>query len=140
MVVGRGQAGRLTDRAVDVSDGTARPAYDMVVVVPEASLEPGRAASRLDAAHESRRGEGVEGVIHGLHGDMADAIAHPGGDRLDAEMVAAPDSLQQGDAGGRYPQASATQLFRDGRSRGIGHGAKLTCLNTNPSRQLTVQV
>src|ERR1700683_3609620 len=43
-VVGCGQAGRLADRAVDVSDDTARPAHDVVVVVPDASLEPGRAA------------------------------------------------------------------------------------------------
>jgi hypothetical protein len=40
VVIGRGQAGRFADRAVDVSDGAARPAHDMVVVVSEASLEP----------------------------------------------------------------------------------------------------
>ena len=95
VVVGRGQAGRLADRAVDVSDGTARPAHDVVVVVPDPSLEPGRAAGRLDAADESRRGERVEGVIHGLQGDMADAIAHPGGDRLDAEVVGVSDGKWQ---------------------------------------------
>src|SRR5229473_59136 len=44
VVAGRGQAGRLADRAVDVSDDTTRPAHDVVVVVPDASLEPGRAA------------------------------------------------------------------------------------------------
>jgi hypothetical protein len=35
---------------------------------------------------------------------MADAIAHPGGDRLDAEVVTVPDDLEQCDARGRHPQ------------------------------------
>ena len=98
MVVGRGQAGRLADRAVDISDDTARPAHNVVVVVTNASLEPGRAVGRFDAAYESRRGERVEGLIHGLKGDMAYAITHPGGDRLDAEVVTVPDGLEQCDA------------------------------------------
>jgi hypothetical protein len=55
-------------------------------------------------------------------------------------VIATPDRLQQRDAGGRHAQASAAQLLRDGRSRGCCHDAKLTCLNTNLSRQLTVQV
>jgi hypothetical protein len=50
VVVGRGQAGRVTDRTVDVGDDTARPAHDVVMVVPDASLEPGRAVGRFDAA------------------------------------------------------------------------------------------
>src|SRR6516225_10188553 len=108
-VVGRGQAGRLADRAVDVSHGTARPAHDVVVVVPDASLEPGRAAGWFDALYESRRGERVQGLIHGLKGDVADAIAHPRGDRVDAEVVTVPDGLEQCDAGGRHPQAGAAQ-------------------------------
>jgi hypothetical protein len=124
MVVGRGQARRFADRAVDVSHDTARPAYDMVVVVPDASLEPGRAAGWFDAAQESRRGERMEGVIHGLHGDVADAIAHPGGDRLDAEVVTVPDGLEQCDAGGRHPEAGTAQLLGGGRSLGSGHDAK----------------
>src|SRR6266851_3361036 len=81
-----------------VSDDTARPAHDVVVVVANASLEPGRAAGRLDPAHESGHGERVEGVIHGLQGDMADAIAHPGRDRVDAAVVTVPDGLQKRDA------------------------------------------
>ena len=36
---------------------------------------------------------------------MAYAITHPGGDRLDAEVVTVPDGLEQCDAGGRHPQA-----------------------------------
>src|SRR5260370_31754152 len=52
VVVGRGQAARLADRAGDVSDDTARPAHDVGVVVSHASLEPGPAAGRLSAASQ----------------------------------------------------------------------------------------
>ncbi len=79
----------------------------MVMVVPDAALEPGRAASWLDAAHKSGGRECVEGVVHGLKRDLADAITHARGDRLDAEVVTLPDGLEQGKAGGRYPQAGA---------------------------------
>ena len=44
-VVGRGQAGRVADRAVDVGDGAAGPAHDVVVVVAD---------PRLVARHASR--------------------------------------------------------------------------------------
>ena len=117
MLAGGGQAGRLADRAVDVSDDTARPAHDMVVVVPDTSLEPGRATDRLDAADELCRGKRVQGLIHGLQGDVADAITHSGGDRLDAEVVTVPDGLEQGDAGGRHPQAGTAQFLGGGRVR-----------------------
>src|SRR5262245_65720936 len=70
VVVGRGQAGRRADRAVDVGDGAARPAHDVVMIVPDASLEPGRGAGRLDAAPEPRRGARVQGGGHGLEGAM----------------------------------------------------------------------
>jgi len=103
--------------AVDVGDDAARPAYDVVVVVPHASLEPGRVAVRFDAAYESRRGERTDSLVHGLQGDMSQAIAHLGSDRLDVEVVTTPDGLEQGDAGGRHPQAGAAQLFGDARSR-----------------------
>src|SRR5580700_3707912 len=140
VIVGGGEAGRLADRAVDVSDDTARSAHDVVVVVPDASLVPGRAAGRFDAAHESGRGECVQGLVHGLKGNMADAFTHSGGDRLDTEVVTVPDGLEQRDAGGRHPQAGTAQLRGDGRSRGRGHGAKSTAVNTNNSRQRIIQV
>ena len=106
MVVGRSEARCHAGRAVDVSDDTARPAHDVVVIIADAPLEPGRAAGRFDAAYEPRRGERVEGVIYRLHGDMTYPITHPGGDRLDTEVVTVPDGLEQRDADGRHPQAS----------------------------------
>jgi hypothetical protein len=65
---------------------------------------------------------------------MTYAIPDPGGDRLDAKMVAFPDGLEQGDAGRRHPQASTTQLSGGGRDLGCGHGANPISINTNDSR------
>jgi hypothetical protein len=125
VVIRRGQAGCLADGAIDVSDDTARPADNVMVVVAHAPLKPGRAAGRLDAAHESRRGERVEGLIYGLKGDMAYAIAYPRGDRLDAEMVASPDGLEQGNTSSRHPKAGTAQFRCGGRSLGRAHDSNL---------------
>jgi hypothetical protein len=124
VVVGRGQAGRLADRAVDVSEDTTRPAHHVVVVVSDSPLVPGRAAGWLKAAYQSRRGERVQGVIHGLKGDMPYAIAHTGGDRLHAEVVSVPHGLEERDADGGHPQAGPAQFPGGGRSPGCGHDAK----------------
>ena len=59
------------------------------MVVTDPSLEPGRAAGRLDAADQARRGERVQRLVDRLQGHVADAAAHPGGDPLDAEVVTA---------------------------------------------------
>ena len=65
---------------------------------------------------------------------MAHAIAHSGGNRLDAEVVAAPDGLEERDADGRHPQADTAQLLGGGGSPGCGHGAQPIAINTNGSR------
>jgi hypothetical protein len=65
---------------------------------------------------------------------MTDAIAHPGGDRVDTEMVTVADGLEQGDASGRHPQAGTAQLLGDGRALGCGHEAQPIAINTNGSR------
>jgi hypothetical protein len=56
----------------------------------------------------------VEGLTHDLKGDTAHAVAHPGGDRLDAEVVTVPDGLEQRDAGGRHPQAGTAHFLGGG--------------------------
>ena len=43
----------MADRAVDVGDCAARTAHEMVVVVSDPPLEPGRAAGRFYAADET---------------------------------------------------------------------------------------
>ena len=55
VVVGRGQARHLADRAVDVDDGAAGAADEVVVVVADAGLVAGDRAGRLDPAGEPGR-------------------------------------------------------------------------------------
>src|ERR1022692_230192 len=95
------------------------------MIVSHASLEPRRAASRFDAADESRRGKRVQSLVYGLKGDMADAMAHPRCDRLDAEVVTSPDDLKQGNASSCHPKAGTAQFLGGARSLGRAHGANL---------------
>jgi len=133
VVVGRGQARCLADRAVNVGDRTAHPADDVVVVVPDPPLEPGRAAGRLNAADQTGRGERVQRLVHGLQGDVANSLAHAGRERLDPEVVAVPHRLEQRHADGRHPQPGPAQLFGGGQVRGRGHGGKPTPVKANVS-------
>jgi hypothetical protein len=126
VVVGCGEAGCVADRAVDVGDCAARPAHEMVVIVADPALEPGRAAGRLDAANEASRGERVQCLVYGLQGDVAQAGAYPGGERLDPEMVTIPDGFEQGDPGRRHPQAGLAQLIGGRRKLRCGHVANLS--------------
>jgi hypothetical protein len=57
---------------------------------------------------------------------MAQPGAHPGGERLDAEMVAIPDGLEQGDAGRRHAQAGLAQLVGGRRNLRWWHVANLS--------------
>jgi hypothetical protein len=97
----------------------------MVMVIPDAALEPGQAACRFDAPDQARGGERVECLIHGLKGDMAHAVTYAGGDRIHAEMVTIPDRLEQRDACGRHSKAGSAQLLGGGGWLGGGHGPNL---------------
>jgi hypothetical protein len=132
VIIGGGQAGRLADRAVNVSDDAARPADNMMMVITDPSFEPRRAARRLDAADQTRLGQRVQGVIYGLQGDVAHPVTHPGGECVGTEMIAVADRFEQCDPGSGYPQPGAAQLL-DGGWRG-----KL--LNTNASIKRMMQV
>jgi len=111
MNAGRCQAGCCADGAVDVSDDAARPADDVVMVISDAPFKQGRTAGRLDAAHQPGRGKRVEGLVDGLQGDMTNPMTNPGSDRLDVQVSALPDGLEQRRADGGYPQADTTQLL-----------------------------
>src|SRR4051812_28887706 len=65
-VVGGRQAGGVTDGAVHVDDGAARPADEVVVVVADPSLVPRDRTRGLDAADETYVGEGAQHVVDGL--------------------------------------------------------------------------
>ena len=70
---------------------------------------------------------------------MADAIAHPGGDRLDAEVVTVPDDLEQCDARGRHPQAGPRSSPAVVGIWDAVMARNCTLVNTNDSRQRMLQ-
>ena len=53
VVVGRSQAWRIADRAIDVGDDAARSTHDVMVVVANPRLVAGNHAQRLDPANET---------------------------------------------------------------------------------------
>ena len=68
VVVGRDQAWRLADCAVDVGDDAAGSAYDVVVVVVDPRFIAGDHSQWLDPPNKTYGGQGVENVVHGLTG------------------------------------------------------------------------
>ena len=71
-VLGRRQARRVADRAVDVDHPVADPADEVVVVVPDPVLVARRRARRLDAPEKALLGEDREGVVDRLDRDRTD--------------------------------------------------------------------
>src|SRR5690606_29102164 len=72
VVSGRGQARCVANGAVDVRYGTARPAYDVVVVVSHPRFVAGHGALRLDTPHQAGAGQCLEHVVDGLGGHRAE--------------------------------------------------------------------
>lgn len=64
----------LPDRAVDIDDETAGSTHEMMVVVSDAPLVEGNRPGRLNAPHKPDLGESVERVVHGLMGDLGEAL------------------------------------------------------------------
>src|SRR5206468_828188 len=81
VVVGRGETGRVADGAVDIGDGSARTAHDVVVVVPHAGLVARHRAGWLDAPHQAGDGQRVQHVVDGLVGDLTEVRADRADDR-----------------------------------------------------------
>lgn len=92
------QAGALTDGAVDVADGTARAAQNVVVVVPDAVLVEGGGADWLDASHDAALDEGIQGVIYRLLGDRTDVRAGEAGDVIGGAVRCLGNCAQDGEA------------------------------------------
>src|SRR4051812_27338605 len=76
--IGRLQAWRSPDGAVDVHHPAARSADHVVVVVADAVLETSRGPGGLDPSDETVVGQHAEGVVHRLAGDHADLRPHRG--------------------------------------------------------------
>src|SRR6476660_3779432 len=120
-VVGRCQAGRLADGAVDVGDGPAGPADDVVVVVADPRLVAGNGAGWLNPAHEPRGGHGVQHVVHGLSGDPLQDRAYCPEDRLRIGVRTYMHRLQHRDPGAGHAKFSTTQQLCVIRHRRHSH-------------------
>lgn len=95
--LGRVQARTFADGAVDVTDGTARAAQDVVVVVPDAVLVQGGGADRLDASHDAALDEGIQGVIYRLLGDRTDVRTGKTGDVIGGAVRRSGNRAQNGE-------------------------------------------
>lgn len=97
VVVRRGKAGRLADGTVDICDGPAGPADEMMVVVTHTRLVAGDGTGRLDPPHQTRSGQGMQHVVHGLPGNVGQNGAHGPEDRLRVGMWTLVHSYQHRD-------------------------------------------
>src|SRR6476659_7691897 len=84
--VGGVEAGGGPGRAVDVHDGAAPAADEVVVVVAHAELVAGRGPGRLDAPDDATVGEGVQDVVDRLGRDLSHVGAHRGEHRVGARV------------------------------------------------------
>ena len=66
MGIAHAEAGRSADRAININDRAASSANQMVVVVADTVLIPGRRARGLDAAHQVLVDQCGKGVVHRL--------------------------------------------------------------------------
>jgi len=100
LVVGRRQTGRGADRAVDVHHAAANTANQVVVVVADPILEPGRRPGGLDAPDEAFGHQKTQGVVHRLERDGpdlgADELGHGVGRAVRLTRHGAQDSQSLG--------------------------------------------
>ena len=88
--VARVEAGGGPGGAVHVRHRAAAPTDEMVVVVPDPELVAGGGPGGLDAAHDAPLGQGVQHVVDGLVGHLADIGTDGGEDGLSAGVRAVP--------------------------------------------------
>ena len=109
VVVGRGQARCGADCAVHVGDRTARPAHDVVVVVPHPGLVARHRARRLDAPQQTGGGQGAKHVVHGLMGHLAEILPDDADDRVRVGVRMIVHRGQHRHPRPRHPQSRPTQ-------------------------------
>lgn len=78
MVLGRVEAGHLSQNAIYVDGPTARSAHQVMMVVIDAILIQGRGSGGLDSSQDAFVGEDTESVVYGLTRDRPDLGTHDG--------------------------------------------------------------
>jgi hypothetical protein len=109
-VIGGLETRSLPDRTVDIGEAAALSANEVMMVVPDPALETRRASRGFDPAYETRRGEGVEGLVHGLERHVTQPVADTVSDGVDVQMVAGAHGVEDGEPGGRHPEPGRAEL------------------------------
>jgi hypothetical protein len=118
----------FTDCAVDVGGATAAAADDVVMVVADARFEQRRRAGRLDAAGQTREGEGSEDVVHRLRRHRAEPLADALGHFVDTEVAAFPEYGEDGEAWSRDPKSGGAKAVVSGWYGDVRHALDPTTL------------
>ena len=119
---GSAEARRGADGAVDVGDGLAAAADQVVVVVPDARLVARGGAGRLDAADQSGSGQRVQHLVDRGGRDRTDLLARGHGDLVGGRVRMPDDGGQHRDPRRGRPQpAGAQHPQRIGRCQVGGH-------------------
>lgn len=92
-------AGRISDGAIDIGDGTAGTADDVVVVVTDPGLVTRYRAGWLDVSHESGVAERPQSVVDGLVGDLAEVVPDGTDYRVRVGVGMVVDRAQHGHPG-----------------------------------------
>lgn len=97
MVVRWFQAGRATDRAVDILDTATRAADHVVMVVVRPALVACWRSGRLDPPNHPFLGQGAESVIYRLPGHGPDPVSYRIHQLISRGMGASADGVEHGD-------------------------------------------
>jgi hypothetical protein len=115
----RVQAGSLSDGAVDVTDGTARPAHHVVVVVADTIFVEGGGADGLDASHDAALDERIQGVVYRLLRNRTDVGAGEAGDVVGRRVRGLCHCAQDGEALGGDDDSVSTKGIGVGGQHGV---------------------
>lgn len=143
MVVGRGEAGALAHRTVDIDDRGAVPADEMVVVVAHAGFVAGNGPQGLDPAHQPGVRQRAQDVVDRLMGHPRQLGPSGNDQALGVGVRMVVNSRQHGQSRLGDPQPGIAQ--RAGHLRVSGHSAtihrylepvKISRLSSFPDAQL----
>src|SRR4051812_26972428 len=123
--VGGRQARDLADGTVDVGDGAARAAHQVVVVVADPYLVAGHRAAGLDAPGETGCGERSQRVVDRLVGHLRQVTAYDADHRLRVGVSQLEQGIENGEPRAGHPQPGVPQQLREVRRR--GHRSILAC-------------
>lgn len=111
MVCRSRQAGCIADGAVDIADGPAGPADDVVVVIADPRLVTSDRTRGLDASHQTGIGQGGQNVIDRLPRHLGQVGPYRTEDGVGIGVRVGVHSVQNSDAGTRHPQLGVPQLL-----------------------------